>query len=453
MPRPRRDARTPSEIWPGFVDALSTLLLVTIFLLSVFVLAQFFLGQLLEGRDARLVTLREELAAAEDALESERARLDDMRRTLAQLNTDLGIVRGERDTAEAALAETRAARDELDARLTRLADRNRLLAQSLADAERSAEREAADRRLVEQALLEAEERLGARQTTVAAQREQLDTLRSDVAALTALREELRAGLDAQREELAELERAREAETGALGDSLDVQAALRARLEAAGERGNRAEAAARRAERAAERLRAELAATREQLARIEGVLAEREEVVAAQEVRIEDLDTRLAAALAEEVDELERFRSDFFGRLREVLGEREDVRVVGDRFVFQSEVLFDRAEAELDAGARAQLRDLAATLEDVTAGLPPDLPWVLQINGHTDRRPIATARFPSNWELSTARAISVARFLIGQGIPPDRVAAAGFAEYQPIDQRDTEAAYRRNRRIEVKLTTR
>ena len=258
MPRPRRDARTPSEIWPGFVDALSTLLLVTIFLLSVFVLAQFFLGQLLEGRDARLVTLREELAAAEDALESERARLDDMRRTLAQLNTDLGIVRGERDTAEAALAETRAARDELDARLTRLADRNRLLAQSLADAERSAEREAADRRLVEQALLEAEERLGARQTTVAAQREQLDTLRSDVAALTALREELRAGLDAQREELAELERAREAETGALGDSLDVQAALRARLEAAGERGNRAEAAARRAERAAERLRAELA---------------------------------------------------------------------------------------------------------------------------------------------------------------------------------------------------
>ena len=453
MPRPRRDARTPSEIWPGFVDALSTLLLVTIFLLSVFVLAQFFLGQLLEGRDARLVTLREELAAAEDALESERARLDDMRRTLAQLNTDLGIVRGERDTAEAALAETRAARDELDARLTRLADRNRLLAQSLADAERSAEREAADRRLVEQALLEAEERLGARQTTVAAQREQLDTLRSDVAALTALREELRAGLDAQREELAELERAREAETGALGDSLDVQAALRARLEAAGERGNRAEAAARRAERAAERLRAELAATREQLARIEGVLAEREEVVAAQEVRIEDLDTRLAAALAEEVDELERFRSDFFGRLREVLGEREDVRVVGDRFVFQSEVLFDRAEAELDAGARAQLRDLAATLEDVTTDLPPDLPWVLQINGHTDRRPIATARFPSNWELSTARAISVARFLIGQGIPPDRVAAAGFAEYQPIDQRDTEAAYRRNRRIEVKLTTR
>ena len=453
MPRPRRDARTPSEIWPGFVDALSTLLLVTIFLLSVFVLAQFFLGQLLAGRDARLVTLREELAAAEDALESERARLDDMRRTLAQLNTDLGIVRGERDTAEAALAETRAARDELDARLTRLADRNRLLAQSLADAERSADREAAERRLVEQALLEAEERLGTQQTTVAAQREQLETLRSDVAALTALREELRRRVDAQREELAELERAREVATAALRDSLEVQAELRAQLEAAGERGNRAEAAAQRAERAAERLRAELAATREQLARIEGVLAEREEVVAAQEVRIDDLDTRLAAALAEEVDELERFRSDFFGRLREVLGEREDVRVVGDRFVFQSEVLFDRAEAELDAGARAQLRDLAATLTDVTADLPPDLPWVLQINGHTDRRPISTARFPSNWELSTARAISVARFLIGQGIPPDRVAAAGFAEYQPIDERDTAAAYRRNRRIEVKLTTR
>jgi chemotaxis protein MotB len=130
-----------------------------------------------------------------------------------------------------------------------------------------------------------------------------------------------------------------------------------------------------------------------------------------------------------------------------------VRIVGDRFVFQSEVLFDRAEATLDPAARAELASLADTLQEVTADLPADLPWVLQVNGHTDRRPISTFRFPSNWELSTQRAISVARFLIDQGIPADRVAAAGFAEYQPIDPGDSEEAYRRNRRIELKLTTR
>ena len=474
MPRSRRDARTPSEIWPGFVDALSTLLLVTIFLLSVFVLAQFFLGQLLQGRDARLVALREELRATEAALEEERAQLDDMRRNLARLNADLGILRSERDTAESALAETRSARDELEARLARLTDRNRVLAQSLADAERAAESEAAERRLVERALLEAEERLAQQATTLETRDESLATLRSEVATLTALREELRRRVAEQEARLAELEAGAEARASALADSLDVQRALGERLaavrrentqltdrlDAARARASEAEttreataAAAERAREAAERLRAELEATREQIARIEGVLAEREEVIAAQETRIDDLDTRLAAALAREVDELQRFRSDFFGRLREVLGDREDVRVVGDRFVFQSEVLFDRAEARLDEDARAQLRDLADTLEQVTAELPEDLPWVLQINGHTDRRPISTARFPSNWELSTARATSVAKFLIDQGVPADRVAAAGFAEYQPIDPRDTEEAYRRNRRIEVKLTTR
>jgi chemotaxis protein MotB len=420
------------------------------------------------------VTLREELAAAEDALESERARLDDMRRNLAQLNADLGILRSERDTAEAALAETRAARADLDARLARLTDRNRVLAQALADAERAADSEAAERRLVERALLEAEERLAAQQAAVEEQSVSLRTLRSEVATLTALREELRRRVDEQAARLAALERASSAQQAALGDSLEVQARLgeelatverestdlaaaletaRARAAEARARGSSAAEAARRAEEAAERLRAELEATRTQLARIEAVLAEREDVVAAQEARIEDLDTRLAAALAEEVDELQRFRSEFFGRLREVLGEREDVRVVGDRFVFQSEVLFDRAEAQLDAAARAQLRGLAETLQEVTADLPADLPWVLQINGHTDRRPINTPRFPSNWELSTARAISVAKFLIDQGIPADRLAAAGFAANQPIDPRATEEAYRRNRRIEVKLTTR
>jgi chemotaxis protein MotB len=159
------------------------------------------------------------------------------------------------------------------------------------------------------------------------------------------------------------------------------------------------------------------------------------------------------ALAGKVEELSRFRSEFFGRLRQLLGDRPDVRIVGDRFVFQSEVLFPSASANIEPGGRDELRTLADSLRLISAEIPSDLPWVLQINGHTDRRPISTADFPSNWELSTARAINVGKFLIEDGIPPERIAVAGFASFQPLDDRQDEIAYRRNRRIEIKLTTR
>jgi chemotaxis protein MotB len=176
-------------------------------------------------------------------------------------------------------------------------------------------------------------------------------------------------------------------------------------------------------------------------------------VVEQSAMIADLGARLNLALAAEVEELSRFRSDFFGRLRTVLGDRDEVRIVGDRFVFQSEVLFGTGEAEIGAEGARQLAQLADTLIAIADEIPDELPWVLQVDGHTDRRPISTARFPSNWELSAARAISVAQFLVSQGIPPDRVAARGFAQFQPLDPADTLEAYRRNRRIEIKLTTR
>jgi chemotaxis protein MotB len=171
------------------------------------------------------------------------------------------------------------------------------------------------------------------------------------------------------------------------------------------------------------------------------------------VQIADLGKRLNAALASKVEELARYRSEFFGRLREVLGDRPDIRVVGDRFVFQSEVLFALGSADLSDNAKKQLLPVAQALKDISSKIPPDINWVLRVDGHTDKRPITTAQFPSNWELSTARAISVVRFFMDQGIPANRLVAAGFGEYQPIDTRDSEDAYRRNRRIELKLTER
>lgn len=174
-------------------------------------------------------------------------------------------------------------------------------------------------------------------------------------------------------------------------------------------------------------------------------------MADQAARLRDLESRLKAALAGKVEALSGYRSEFFGRLRQALGGRKDVRMEGDRFVFQSEVLFASGRASLDPLGQAALTQLARTLIEVARKIPANLNWILRVDGHTDRLPIRTDQWQSNWELSTARALSVVRFLIEEGIPPRRLAAAGFGKFQPLDPRDDEIAYRRNRRIEFKLT--
>jgi len=201
------------------------------------------------------------------------------------------------------------------------------------------------------------------------------------------------------------------------------------------------------------LNQQIAALREQLSRISAALDLSEQKTKEQDVQIADLGKRLNAALASKVQELASYRSEFFGRLREILGDRQDIRIVGDRFVFQSEVLFQPGSADLGPEARQELNLLAGALREIAAKIPAEIPWVLRVDGHTDRRPIFTSQFPSNWELSTARATAVVKYLIEQGIPPDRLAAAGFGEFQPIDTANTDDAYRKNRRIEFKLTER
>ncbi|HEV2335071.1 MAG TPA: peptidoglycan -binding protein [Stellaceae bacterium] len=203
----------------------------------------------------------------------------------------------------------------------------------------------------------------------------------------------------------------------------------------------------------EQLTASIAALREQLAQISAALDLSEAKAKDQQTQIADLGRRLNLALASKVQELARYRSEFFGRLREIIGTRPDIRIVGDRFVFQSEVLFAPGSAELADDAKQRLDPVIAALQEISAKIPSDINWVLRIDGHTDRRPINNAEFPSNWELSTARAISVVRYAIAQGIPANRLAAAGFADTQPIDPGNTEAAFRHNRRIELKLTER
>jgi len=418
------------DIWPGFVDALASVLLVFIFMLLLFVLAQFYVTWELAGREATISRLQRSINELAETLSLERDRSATLESRLA-------------DT-EAHLRATLAEREELSGRLRLALERAAVTEADLAEARRviSANKDAIKARLAEIASL---------QQDIAALRELRAKLESEIAQrdteLTSLRDrskqlEARLASEEERTRLAQKEI----------DKRDIRIAdLAARVEEQ----DKALAEGRRLSQQAESRIADLTqqvqALRRQLAELDAALKLSEAKVKDQKVEIEGLGQRLNLALARKVQELNRYRSEFFGRLREALGERDDIRIVGDRFVFQSEVLFETGSAELGAPGQRQMKRLAETLKDVSARIPGDIDWVLRVDGHTDRRPIRTREFPSNWELSVARALSIVRFLVAEGIPSRRLIAAGFGEYHPLDPANAPAAWQRNRRIEIRLT--
>jgi chemotaxis protein MotB len=327
------------DYWPGFVDALSTLLLGIIFMLTLFVVVQFFLSQEVTGKDEALQRLNAQIAQLTDLLSLEKGNTANLEESLAALRASLATAEGARDRykqmAESAGANN--AQGKAEALAGDLANEKRLSAQAL---------------------------------------NQVELLNAQIAAL-----------------------------------------------------------------------------RRQLSALEQALDTSEQKDKESQARIADLGQRLNVALAQRVQELSRYRSEFFGRLRAILANRPEIRVVGDRFVFQSEVFFDAGAASLRPEGRAELDKLAQAIIDLDKEIPKEIPWVLRVDGHTDMRPIQSAQFPSNWELSAARAISVVQYLIAKGVPPPRLVAAGFGEFQPLDSAQNEDAYRRNRRIELKLTER
>ena len=420
-----RRARRTIDVWPGYVDILAALLILVIFVLLVFSFAQYLLSQVLNDQETELDVMYRRVVELTDMLGLEQERTAALERDIAVLNLKV----------EGLTADNAA----LDSQVETLQRAN-------------SEQEA---RIVDQLMLVA-------------------SLQEDVNALR----ELRAQLEEQVGRLAsELDRSE----AALAAERDRSKALEARLDRQTERTLLAQReleqreiriqalsalVAQREEALAEQRRlsadaqAEVALLsrkldhlRSQLEEISQALGAAEAVKAKQAERIEDLGRRLNVALAREVNRLRSYRSDFFGRLRQVLGDNPSIRIVGDRFVLPSELLFDSGSATLEGKGRDELAKLAGTLREIAGEIPDDLDWILRIDGHTDREPIHTEEFASNWELSTARAVSVVRHLIERGIPPRRLAAAGFGEFHPIDPADTPQAYRRNRRIELKLTSR
>ncbi|SNB67954.1 chemotaxis protein MotB [Arboricoccus pini] len=480
MARRRSEARAV-DIWPGFVDALSTLLLAFIFLLVVFVLGQFFLSQQLVGRDQEVSRLGQQIRDLTSKLGLSASEADDLRRSLAQTSADLQAALTDKDALAARLDQSEAARADLNSRLAHTGDDHLVMQRRLDELEAGRSQSQSDMAALQHQLDEARKTVSADQDKLKVQLAQLVQLQADIAALR----QVRSDLEKDVADLTSRSTASDAERthllAELGTTRDNSAALEAKLADAEQKtmlaqrelqareirltdllqstqsltSSRDQALQGQADAVAEvqALRLQLTDLGDQLRRLANALDAQKTADSQKDAKIEELGKRLNLALVNKVEELDRSRSDFFGKLREVLGDRSDVQIVGDRFVFPSDVLFTSGDADIGQDGRDQLAKLATALKDIITQIPNDLPWVLQVDGHTDIRPISNARFPSNWELSSARAIAVARFLIDQGIPPDRVAARGFAQFQPLDPGTSEEAYRRNRRIEIKLTTR
>jgi len=327
------------DYWPGFVDALSTLILGIIFLLSVFAVVQFFLSQEVTGKDTALNRLSARIAQLTEMLSLEQTGKSSLEEQIAQLRASLATSEGERERYKGLYEQQSGGTQMAQGKVTELTSKL------------DAEKQISDRALA-----------------------QIEILNQQIAAL-----------------------------------------------------------------------------RRQLGALEQALDASEKKDKETQARISDLGQRLNIALAQRVQELSRYRSDFFGRLRSILGNRPDVRIVGDRFVFQSEVFFDSGQSVLKPEGRAELDKMAGVLLDLAKQIPDDIRWVLRVDGHTDVRPVGGGR--TNWDLSAARAIAVVQYMISKGMPPQRLVAAGFGEFQPIDPANTEEAYSRNRRIELKLTER
>lgn len=328
--------RAPSaDYWPGFVDAMATLLLVLVFLLSIFMLTQFFLARSISGKDTALESLRAQVAELTNLLALERAEKAELQTSISSLSDALAAAEDEKE------------------RLTGMLESG------------GSER------------------------------------------VAALEDRLKEEKEISSEALAQVEL----------------------------------------------LNQQLAALRRQLATLEAALEAAEQKDRESQAQIADLGRRLNAALAQKVQELARYRSEFFGKLREALGNRSDIEVVGDRFVLQSEIFFASGSAALSPAGQRELDKIAGVIRSISGDIPDDINWVLRVDGHSDAAPINTVEFPSNWHLSAARAISVVQYLASKGIAEKRLVAAGFGEYQPLAKGEDPAAYRRNRRIEFKLTER
>ncbi len=425
MPSNTRNSRETVSIWPGYVDVLSALIMLIIFVLLIFTLSQFILSAILTDKNSELEDLHLRIAEISDLLGLEQETNAAMTTTIADLSSEIEELTLDRSNLNSEI-------EYLNEKKAEDRETIELHLQTIASLQE-------DIQSLQQVRQDLESKIEAAAIALIQEQGLTKSLRDRSKALEAkLAEEQETTLLAQRDiEQRDIRiQALSALIGEQKDALENQRSLTADA--------RAEVAL---------LSQKINQLRSQLSEIGQALRLSEREREEQKEQIGDLGRRLNIELARKVNDLERYRSEFFGRLREIIADKPMIRVEGDRFLLQAELLFPSGSAYLSDQGKLELQALADVFKDISTDIPDDLHWILRVDGHTDKVPISSNQYPSNWELSTARAVSVVRYLASQGIPEERMAAAGFSKFHPIDLADTEQAYRKNRRIEIKLTSR
>ena len=425
----RRSRTQETNIWPGFVDALAALLMVIIFVLMIFIVAQFYLTQLLSGRDDDLAKLQGQILELGELLSIERTTNAKLANNIDRLNESLVIATTKQETLNSKISELIILNESLGGQVNILTAERDALDKNLKLSQSSLAMSQSDLEGALQQLQNIETELEAKALQNKQTKKELDETRK----LSLL---MQSDLDEARDLLRKIIIKLSKEKLHLVNLKELNKELNSKYSTT-----------------TNQLNAQILALKREMMSLNDILKKSEMENELKNVKIVDLGRKLNRALASRVQELAKFRSEFFGRLQDVLKNRRDIRTVGDRFVFQSEVLFASGASDIATAGKKELAQLARTLNSIAPNIPKKINWILQIEGHTDHIPISNKRFQNNWELSAARAISVVEFLIGQGVPADRLSAAGYGEFQPLDKRRDEIGNRRNRRIEMKLTQR
>jgi chemotaxis protein MotB len=463
-----------SIIWPGFVDVLASTLMVIIFVVLLFTVAQVYLGDLVVGKNEQIQNLEKTIEIQDETIVEQDLSLSDKelalierQEVISQLDTELEILDQE---IRAKLSEISEKENLITSKDQEILIQDELLKQkdeTILTLDDLIDKQALDitelneiiARITEELSLSLEEKEELRGKLSSLNEEQ-ETLKNQLQVLGGENQLLVGQLSDSQGRIQSLLESLSSSKGE-NEILETQISsvenqnqsLRDQISSLEQDSTIQTTNLNEALTQISRLSEDIKILSNEIQLLNNLLDAKEAEIASNKIELGELGDRLNRVLTSELFKLQKYKSEFFGQLSETLGQREDIQIKGDRFIFQSEILFESGSADIQAEGRVALSLIAKTLIDLSDQIPTDLNWVLQIDGHTDRVPIATAKFPSNWELSHARALEVVKFFIQQGIPADKLSANGYGEHQPISLGSSPEDLKLNRRIELKITQR
>jgi len=463
-----------SLIWPGFVDVLASTLMVIIFVVLLFTVAQVYLGDLVIGKNKQILSLEKTIEIQDETIVEQDLSLSDKeiallerQEVIKQLDTELNILDEEIKAKQFEISEKEnllTAKDEeitLQDELLKEKDETILTLDDLINKQALDITELNEiiARITEELSLSLEEKEELRGRLSSLNEEQenlknkLQELGGENEVLVSQLSDSQGRIQSLLESLSSSQGENEILETQISSVENQNQSLRDQISSLEQDSVIQTTSLNEALAQISRLSEDIKILSNEIQLLNNLLESKEAEIASNKIELGELGDRLNRVLTSELYKLQKYRSEFFGQLSETLGQREDIQIKGDRFIFQSEILFESGSTDIQSGGRVALSLIAKTLIDLSNQIPTDLNWILQVDGHTDKVPISTARFPSNWELSHARALEVVKFFIQQGIPADKLSANGYGEHQPISLGSSPEDLKLNRRIELKITQR